>query len=861
MVRVMINRDIKYFNIDDLVLKVNKYYDSNKYNLDDWDDFIDKLCQDREYQKQAIYNAIYYFIDSHCENLKVLAFENFEKNDVLREKYNDDFEKYLKTLQLPSKKYASLDLATGTGKTYVLYGIAQIMLGLGLVKRVLILCPSTTIEYELNKKINQLVSNSELRNLIPESAYIRNPRIINANSTVKNGDICIENIHAVYENTGSSINDSFMGTGPDTLVLNDEAHHIFNKHDGNSLETKNYKKWKDFLLNEKYNFKYMLGVTGTAYIENEYFSDVIYRYPLNTAIEDRIVKNIEYVLKDEEITEKEKFFKIYQNHKNNKLMYNKVKPLTIVVTKDIDNAKLVTAKLAENIASIESITIEEAKKKILIVTSSKEHKNNIIELREVDNISNPREWIVSVSMLTEGWDVKNVFQIVPWEDRAFNSKLLISQVLGRGLRLPEEYKNPQPKVIIFNHASWSKNIKSLVDQVLELTDKLYSQVLLNDDREKYNFELYNLNYEKYLIEKEHKNNKIFDYSRIMKDGIKLEAQALNYKRVVEYNDILNNKEREVEYFIEADSYTIDEVIDKIYDEFALREWEGITLKLNDSLYTKNNLPPRFSIENIIRKSMAKVGITGDKLSEKNRNAILRTFNTLLRQNGKSVEYVSEEKNFFKLYTKDMNVESINISNLRKDTSIFFSNYYGKELYDDNLKLMKKVIKDETLPRQSLKEIGVFDFKTPVNFVITTGNPERSFVKLLCESENAKHITCWIKSRDKGFYSLNYSWMKNSHRKNGRFNPDFFIVQDVGPVRNIIVIEIKDDGDDSIENKAKYKYGNEHFDRLNEVLERNGIFQHYIFHFISPNSYDAFFQYLKENKLDSFRCELENLLDD
>ena len=58
----------------------------------------------------------------------------------------------------------------------------------------------------------------------------------------------------------------------------------------------------------------------------------------------------------------------------------------------------------------------------------------------MDEKDNPVEWITSVSMLTEGWDVKNVFQIVPHEERAFNSKLLIAQVLGRGLRIPEEYK-------------------------------------------------------------------------------------------------------------------------------------------------------------------------------------------------------------------------------------------------------------------------------------------------------------------------------------------------------------------------------------------------------------------------------------
>jgi type III restriction enzyme len=58
----------------------------------------------------------------------------------------------------------------------------------------------------------------------------------------------------------------------------------------------------------------------------------------------------------------------------------------------------------------------------------------LLSLNTVDDPVNPVEWIVSVSMLTEGWDVKNVFQIYPHEKRAFNSKLLIAQVLGRGPR-------------------------------------------------------------------------------------------------------------------------------------------------------------------------------------------------------------------------------------------------------------------------------------------------------------------------------------------------------------------------------------------------------------------------------------------
>ncbi|MHC5848125.1 DEAD/DEAH box helicase family protein, partial [Streptococcus pyogenes] len=94
---------------------------------------------------------------------------------------------------------------------------------------VLVLCPSLTIEKGLTEKFEDLVSNPELRNAIPEESKNILPRIINANSTIIEGDICIENIHAVYESTGSSIKDSFKNGGEDTLVLNDESHHIFNK--------------------------------------------------------------------------------------------------------------------------------------------------------------------------------------------------------------------------------------------------------------------------------------------------------------------------------------------------------------------------------------------------------------------------------------------------------------------------------------------------------------------------------------------------------------------------------------------------------------------------------------------------------
>lgn len=49
------------FNQKDWLLKVNKNYDKSKLNLDRWEPYLEALCTDREYQKEAIKNAVIYF--------------------------------------------------------------------------------------------------------------------------------------------------------------------------------------------------------------------------------------------------------------------------------------------------------------------------------------------------------------------------------------------------------------------------------------------------------------------------------------------------------------------------------------------------------------------------------------------------------------------------------------------------------------------------------------------------------------------------------------------------------------------------------------------------------------------------------
>lgn len=855
--------EIKIFNQQDLILKVNPHCNPAILDLAEWEPYISSLCGDRLYQKEAIKNAIIYLASCQYNSLKDLITENFKNNAKIREKYGS-LEQYFGDVPLLDKLFANIDLATGTGKSYVIFAVAQIMLGLGLVDNVLVLCPSVTIETGLKEKFISLSSNETLISLIPEKAICKNPRIIDANQTIKKFDICVENIHAVYDKTGSSIKDSLLGHGKRTLVLNDESHHIFN-----ASSDQDVRKWLAFLKNSDYDFKYILGFTGTAYKDNEYFNDVIFRYSLRNAIEDKVVKNIDYVQKDDSDNKKEKFQKIYQNHILNKEKYIKLKPLTILVTKDIKSAKNLYLDLVENLKDLEHVSEKEIEDKVLIVTSSPEHKLNLIKLKSVDERDNKIEWIISVSMLTEGWDVKNVFQIVPWEDRAFNSKLLISQVLGRGLRIPREYQSPQPTVTVFNHDSWSKNIKSLVEEVLEIESRIKSSVITQGDRSEYNFIVYNLNYDRIEKEIDNKKSQVFDYSRLENEGINLDSQQVEREKSTTYESLVHNSDIERHYMIEYDTWTVDELLDRIYDEFKTRDWEGRILKLSDGEYTKNNLPSREKIRKIILDSMSKVGIKVNRLVEKNAQRILQAFSTLLRKSSKSLIHTLKYNEPYPIETQKIQQSSTNISNLRRDSTIFYSNNWENEVGDEQIDLIQTVIEDETLPKSANKEINKFLFKTPMNIIITNKEPERKFVELLCKSENAKNITSWIKSRDVGFYSIQYSMKyggKNSKTRayvQNSFNPDFFIKMERDSQEYIIVIETKSDEDASDENKAKYKYARQHFKILNEELEKYNINQKYIFHFLSPKDYSVFFEYLNDERLinGKFKCSLENLLEE
>jgi type III restriction enzyme len=827
----------KVFKNQDLVLRVSPNVDPAKFDISKYEAFLDALCGDREYQKEATRETLRYLLGGQYNSLRDLAKENYQQNAVLQDLYSS-LEDFYKHLQLPGKLSCSLDSATATGKSYVIYGVARIMLSEGVVDQVLVLCPSNTIEAGLTEKFRSLSGDRTLKEVLPDAAVISNPRIINASQTIQKGDICIENIHATYQRTKSAIEDSLSGKGERTLVINDEVHHMANP----PARDWALKKWKEFLLDPKYNFKYIVGDSGTCYVGNDYFTDVIYRFSLRESIEERFVKTIDYVAEDVSPTKDEKFQKIYDNHIQNKaLKYRLIKPLTILVTKDISTCKKLTQDLIDFLTKKENINKDAAASKVLIVTSANEHKNNIPKLKDVDDKNNPVEWISSVSMLSEGWDVQNVCQIVPHEERAFNSKLLIAQVLGRGLRIPPEYKGEQPAVTVFNHDKWSSSIRGLVNEVLEIENRMYSYPIPKD--RDYNFELYNIDYKKSeeLVETPQVKEYVFSKGFIsLNSRAEIEEKTTTYERAVTEEQWV--KKTPIEYKM----HSAEEVALDILNRFKAFDLDEGTA------YSKKY--PSEKILAIIKNSLQRIGENEDLVHEQSRQNILQGFGVIGRKKTKSLRYKIEAENLYTINTEDINKDSLGVGTLRREHSIFFDDYSTKEGDEEDRKLLKELLEDEALHVYSLQRVeNAFNFKTPVNVAFASYKPERDFIKRLVSEENAKFIDAWIKSPDVGFYSIEYSWRKGEHPKQGSFNPDFFIK--VGNA--ILVIEIKQDKDISPENKAKLKYAREHFKRVNSLQSE----QQYYFKFLSPESYDLLFQRVREGKYQDFTARLEAGLDE
>lgn len=831
------------FRNDDLVLRVATDFDPTLVRLSLYEGFLDALCGDREYQKDAIRSACRFLAGGEYQSTRSLAEANYAANPVLIERYGS-LSGLVDALPFPDRLACSLDLATATGKSWVLYGIARILLAENVVDRVLVLCPSLTIESGLTAKFKRLSADATLLDHIPDDAECRTPEIVDANVTTGLGDICIENIAATYSHVRSSVHDSFAGKGDRTLVLNDEAHHIYSPPTGMQA----IKKWKSFLEDETYRFTRIVGVSGTCYVGNDYFADVIYRYSLRTAMEEGQVKQVEYVAKDENLGQDERFQKYLEMHKQNATRYPGLKPLSILVTARIAGAEDVAREFVNFLAKEESISTAEAESRVLVVSSKADHKGNVARLATVDRPDDKVQWIFSVSMLTEGWDVQNVFQIIPHEKRAFASKLLIAQVLGRGLRVPHGLS--RPVVRVFNHSSWSSEIANLVDEILEQDRRLHSYPVTEGAHAQHHFELHQLSYETETKEQDLPlKNGDGQVNLFTRGYVNFETQPVDLERSTVFMDALTHRESVHKTNVHFDAYTVDGVVRRLRARLKSIDLEG------DTTYS-TDYPPAL-LRAVVSESLTRINEHRGLVSETNLQHLFRAMGNVSRPLAKSVRIQLKPMEMQSISTAAMPRRSAALTSFSKEATVFYDSESVALSEDADQSALGELTDDEsTFPKRATRHVtNKFYFKSPVNVVLSTHEPERSFIIRLFEDDVSDKLDSWVKSPDTGFYEIGYSWRKGDHTKQGKFNPDLFIKLAGG--KDVLVIELKDDGDDSDENKAKFKFAREHFDRINTRQPD----VRYHMKFMSPGSYDLFFNAVKNVTATKFVSALQAALTD
>ena len=196
-----------------------------------------------------------------------------------------------------------------------------------------------------------------------------------------------------------------------------------------------------------------LELTATPQVErpgrSEPFRNVVYSYPLSQAMDDGFVKEPAVATRpdfdpsaiDADALEKLKLedgIRIHEHTKAELEVYARqrgvpiVKPFLLVIARDTAHAEA----LRELVAS-DGFFGGRYRDRVLVVHSkqSGEEADEVVEqLLSVERHDNPIEVVIHVNMLKEGWDVSNLYTIVPL--RAASSRTLVEQSIGRGLRLP-----------------------------------------------------------------------------------------------------------------------------------------------------------------------------------------------------------------------------------------------------------------------------------------------------------------------------------------------------------------------------------------------------------------------------------------
>jgi type III restriction enzyme len=367
------------------------------------------------------------------------------------------------TLQDFERDFPSLcfALATGVGKTRLMGAFISYLFQAHGIKHFFVLAPNLTIYDKLIADFTPNTPKYVFKGIAEFTSYppeiitgdnyeeraqalgdLLSPVTINIfniakiTSEVRGGKA--PRIKRLSEYIGQSYFD-YLAALPDLVLLMDESHR--------------YRATAGLrAINE---LKPLLGLelTATPFTETTKgpvpFKNVVMDYPLARAMEDGFVKdpavvtqrNFDAKTMPPEEVERVKLQDGVRMHESTKVELKtyartqgvkEVKPFMLVIARDTTHAGALLAHLQS-----EAFFAGRYRNKVIQVDSSKtgaDEEDMIRRLLAVESVDEPTEIVIHVNMLKEGWDVTNLYTIVPL--RAANARTLVEQSIGRGLRLP-----------------------------------------------------------------------------------------------------------------------------------------------------------------------------------------------------------------------------------------------------------------------------------------------------------------------------------------------------------------------------------------------------------------------------------------
>ncbi|OGZ29431.1 MAG: type III restriction endonuclease subunit R [Candidatus Niyogibacteria bacterium RIFCSPLOWO2_01_FULL_45_48] len=411
------------------------------------------------------------------------------------------------------------------------------------------------------------------------------------------GNIFLTNIHRVFEGYihEASAEDAdtsryFLGDNPVTktsdstvdlgmivrdidelIVINDEAHHL---HDHKSAWVKSVTDIDNRLKQKGAGLSLQLDLTATPRKnDGSIFVQTISDYPLVEAIHQRVVKNpvvpdaaSRGKLKENQSTLFSEKYRDYINlgieewkktYEVLKLMGKK--SILFIMTNDTKNCDEVAEYVETSFKELRGavLTIHTNKSGEISESVSGKSKEELDVLRkqanEIDGWESPFKVIISVMMLKEGWDVKNVTTIVGLRPYAADSKILPEQTLGRGLRRMffgrddvEEYVSVvgTPAFMDFVESIKGEGV-ILEKKAMGTGAKPISPMVIEVDKDNPKKDIEKLDIEIPVmsprIQREYKNLAELDVSKFGNKKVKVKTFSEEEKREIVFKDVVGEK--------------------------------------------------------------------------------------------------------------------------------------------------------------------------------------------------------------------------------------------------------------------------------------------------------------------------------